>query len=383
MKNSKHLTVIYFILTLALACKPGGENQKEPDGDIRDMDLISVSPEQFQRNKMELQELSRQSFPQILRVSGTVDVPPENRAVVSAVQGGFVRDIKWLVGDQVKKGQRIAILESPAYLELQQAYLETQAELPALRAEFERQKTLFEENISSEKVFLQAQSAYRSAEARNTSLKGQLKLLHIPLPDSGAESLNSRSLVLAPISGDITRVSVRKGAFVSQAAEIVEIVNRDHLHLELKVYEKDIGKLRIGQPIRFKVPELSNTTYEAEIHLIGSSVDADRSVQVHAHLADGMGEDFLVGMYVQAEVLTGEEGAEPEAWAVPEGAVIQEGTSFFVLLLDSENPDGYQFRKVEVSPGRTSGGMTELQGMQGVSSQNKVLSSGAFSLIGS
>ena len=382
MKKLKIPIAIYVVLLLAIACKNSSDRASEAIDDPKDRDLISVSPEQFQRNKMELETLRREFFPQILQLSGTIDVPPENRAVVSAVRGGFVRDIKWLVGDQVRKGQRIAILESPEYLELQQAYLETQAELPALQAEFERQKTLYEENISSEKVFLQAQSAYRSAEARNTSLKGQLKLLHIPLPDPGAETLNSQSSVLAPISGSITRVSVRKGAYVSQASEIVEIVNRDHLHLELKVYEKDIGKLGIGQPIRFKVPELSNATYEAEIHLIGSSVDADRSVQVHAHLADGMGEDFLVGMYVRAEVLIGDDGAVPEAWAVPEGAVIEEGTSFFVLLLDSESPDGYQFRKMEVTPGRTSGGMTELQGIQGVDSQSRVLASGAFSLIG-
>ena len=188
---------------------------------------------------------------------------------------------------------------------------------------------------------------------------------------------------LFDIAGHITKVSVRKGAYVSQAGEIVEIVNRDHLHLELKVYEKDVRKLEVGQPIRFKVPELSDAIYEASIHLIGTSVGPDRTVQVHAHLADETEKDFLVGMYVRAEVLLETSAASPEVWAAPEGAVVQQGNAHFILILEEEGEDGFRLRKVEVSPGRTSGGLTELKGFENDDASKKVLSAGAFSLLGS
>ena len=383
MKHLKtHIATLLF-LALALSCRtnvdPDGEGPKDPDS----ANMISVSAAQFQLNGMALSPLQKHAFPETLDVSGTVDVPPENRAVVSAIRGGFVRDIKLLVGDQVQEGQRIALLESPEYLELQQMYLETQAELPSLEAEFRRQKTLFDENISSEKVFLQAQSAFKSAQARNANLKRQLALLNIPLPGVASGDLRSLSPVRAPISGHITKVSVRKGAYVSQAGEIVEIVNRDHLHLELKVYEKDVQKLEVGQPIRFKAPELSDATYEAEIHLIGTSVGPDRTVQVHAHLADETEKDFLVGMFVRAEVLLETSAAAMEVWAAPEGAVVQQGNSHYVLILEEEMEDVFRFRKVAVRPGRTSGGLTELQGLENPDISTKVLSAGAFSLVGS
>lgn len=383
MKHLKTQIATYLFLALALACKTGGDPAQESPENPESANLIAVSAEQFRLNGMALSPLQKRSFPETLQVSGTIDVPPENRAVVSAIRGGFVRDIKLLVGDQVQKGQRIALLESPEYLELQQMYLETQAELPSLEAEFRRQKTLFDENISSEKVFLQAQSAFKSAQARNANLKRQLALLNIPLPDAASGELRSHSPVRAPIAGHITKVSVRKGAYVSQAGEIVEIVNRDHLHLELKVYEKDVRKLEVGQPIRFKVPELSDAIYEASIHLIGTSVGPDRTVQVHAHLADETEKDFLVGMFVRAEVLLETSAASPEVWAAPEGAVVQQGNAHFILILEEEGEDGFRLRKVEVSPGRTSGGLTELQGLENADASKKVLSAGAFSLVGS
>ena len=85
-----------------------------------------------------------------------IDVPPENRASVTAFMGGFVKKTPLLVGDRVKKGQLLVVLENQEFVQMQQDYLEVFNQLDYLKAEFERNQTLFKEKIASQKNFLQA-----------------------------------------------------------------------------------------------------------------------------------------------------------------------------------------------------------------------------------
>ena len=371
------------LLTLAilfLSCngsdKPAAGSGAEPDDG-----LIHVSKAQFEANGMRLGQIASRAFPEVLQVSGTVDVPPESRAAVSAVSGGFVRDFTLLVGDRVRRGQRIVTLENPEFLQLQQQYLETREQLPYLKSEYERQKTLFEERISSEKLFLQAESQYRTALARVNSLGQQLELLNISPKTVESGQLSSLSPVFSPIDGYITQANVRKGSFVSPATEIVEVVNSDHLHLELTVYEKDVQRIRVGQSIRFSLPELSDTLYDARVYLTGTALDENRTVKVHAHLQDEKQAHFLVGMFVRAEIELG--GTTPQEYmALPETAIISTGGAAYIMVLENSSDKGYAFRQVKVAVGPTTLGYTALQDGSGLDESTQVLVQGAFNLVG-
>ncbi len=371
------------LLTLAilsLSCN-GGDKSAAGSGSEPDDGLIHVSEAQFEKSGMQLGQPARRVFPEVLQVSGTVDVPPESRAAISAVNGGFVRDISLLVGDHVKRGQRIVTLENPEFLQLQQQYLETREQLPYLKSEYERQKTLFEERISSEKLFLQAESQYRTALARVNSLGRQLELLNISPKTVESGALSSLSPVFSPIDGYVTQVNVRKGTFVSPATEIMEVVNSDHLHLELTVYEKDVQRVRIGQEIHFSLPELSDSLYKAEVYLIGTALDENRTVKVHAHLKDEKKAHFLVGMFVRAQIeLNG--ATRQEYQSLPETAVVSFAGASYVLVLEARSEEGYAFRQVEVAVGPSSQGFTALQAGSGLDDGSQVLVQGAFNLIG-
>ncbi|WP_041326904.1 efflux RND transporter periplasmic adaptor subunit [Robiginitalea biformata] len=394
--------ILYRIGMLLLAVGLGACNSREnPAGNLADRepagDIVLISPEQFDGNGMQLGHPQMRNFAEILEVSGTIDVPPENRAVVSAVRGGFVKSISLLVGDRVRKGQRIAALENPEFLQLQQDYLETREQLPYKKAEYRRQKTLYGEKISSEKSYLQAESDYKTALARLGGLGSQLKLLNFDPETLEPGNLRAESQVYAPIAGSVTQVNVIKGAFVSQATEIVEIVDDDHIHLELTVYEKDIGKLRIGQPIRFSLPEQSGQQYNAEVYLIGTSIGPDRTVKVHAHLAEATGANLLVGMFVRAQIELGDPGtgensgstsvtgardnASPSAMlSLPEGAVVTQGGQSYILVLEEQREDGYRMRQIPISTGQKARGFVAVTG-DGLSRETTVLVRGAFSLI--
>lgn len=368
------------VLLALFGCREAQQNPSEQSEPTGQEGLISIADQQFEANGMALGKPERKSFPQTLEVSGTIDVPPENRAVVSALSGGFVKSISLLVGDQVRQGQRIVSLESPDFLKLQQQYLEAREQLPYLQAEYERQKTMFTENITSEKLYLQAESQYRTTMAQQNSLKRQLELLNIPVHRVEAGELTSESPVYAPIAGSLTRVNVRKGVFVSPATEIAEIVNNDHLHLELNVYEKDISKLKVGQEIRFRLPEYSDNTYAARVHLIGAAIGEDRTVKVHAHLDEGEHSGFLVGMYVRASIEVEAENGEAPQWAVPESAVVSQQGKAYILLLQERTDKGYLFRQAAVETGTPRDGYIPVSS-PALRADTEILFQGAFNLV--
>ncbi|MGB5189102.1 efflux RND transporter periplasmic adaptor subunit, partial [Robiginitalea sp.] len=244
--RSNTLIITLILLAMGLSCKEKPAEAGTQQQDSQDAGIINLSRQQFEANDMAVSTPVEMRFPEVIQVSGMIDVPPENRVVISAVYGGFVKKTPLLVGDKVRKGQVVAVLENPEFLTLQQEYMEVRETLPYLKSEFERQQTLFEEQISSEKGFLQAQSAYRSASARKSGLEKQLSLLGIRPEELEPDALRSEIALYAPISGKVTQVNITTGSYVSRASEMLEIINPDHLHLELSVFEQDISKVREG-----------------------------------------------------------------------------------------------------------------------------------------
>ena len=116
------------------------EEQEEETG-------IVVSQDQFDTNNLTMGTMEKRTFPKMVETSGMIDVPPENRASVSAFMGGFVKKTSLLIGDKVKKGQLLVVLENQEFVQMQQEYLEVFNQLDFLKAEFERNQTLFDEQI--------------------------------------------------------------------------------------------------------------------------------------------------------------------------------------------------------------------------------------------
>ncbi|MBT8236218.1 MAG: efflux RND transporter periplasmic adaptor subunit, partial [Bacteroidia bacterium] len=138
---------------------------------------VRITTEQFTANNMQLDTISFRSVPQAITVSGRIDVPPQSVASLSAIHGGYIKDIPYLEGDAVRKGQALVTIENPEFIEIQQQYLETSEQLGYLESEYERQETLIKENITSQKNYLKAESAFKSAVARSEGLRKQLLML--------------------------------------------------------------------------------------------------------------------------------------------------------------------------------------------------------------
>ncbi len=362
---------LFLVIGVLTSCNSSKSTEKEA---IEKNDtIIEITVSQFESAEMELGKISLQTFTEGVKTNGYIDVPPANRAKVSAIMGGFIKNSPLLIGDNVKKGQLLLTIENPDFIEIQQNYLEVFEQLIYLKSESNRQKILFEENITSQKNYLRAKSSYKSSLALYNGLEQKLQLMNINPSDVKGGNITSTIHIYAPISGSITEIFTNVGEFKKSSEVLLEIINNSHKHLELVVFEKDILKIKEDQHISFKIPESSSTIYSAKVHLVGKAIDKNRTVKVHGHIEEEK-ESFLVGMFVEAEVVT----KTVKKLALPVYAVLEEDDTNYVLVLKNKNDDSYLFEKVKITTGTKNENWIEIAEESLTITNKQLLLKGAF-----
>ena len=372
----KYLALLYVLLIIG--CKENGSNNSNTSSHeaSEDPNEVIISQRQFDEADMLLGSIEEKYFPQLVKSTGYIDVPPQNKAIINAKIGGYIKSTPLLVGDHVKKGQQLVTIENPEFINIQQDYLEVKEQLNFLRSEFERQETLVKENITSQKNYLKAESNYKSAQARYNGLRKQLQMINISPTSVEQGKLTTTVGIYAPISGSITHINVSKGSYVSPSESIMEIIDNDHVHLELKVFEKDIMNVSKGQLIQFRIPEASEKTFKAEVHLVGTSIDEKRTITVHGH-PEITKEQFLTGMFVTANIVTD----STKVWALPETAIVESDNLNYVLKLISKESDQLIFQRIPISSSETAKGFMNIELNEQLTLNDEFLVRGAFSLV--
>jgi membrane fusion protein, heavy metal efflux system len=367
----KKTLYIFTLSILFVSCK---ETKSEEVIDKND-NLISVTTAQFKSGAMEIAAPVEEDFDVTVKTSGKIDVPPQNRAQITSFIGGYVKSTTLLVGDKVSKGQALLTLENTEFLDIQKEYLDVAEQIKYLKSEYERQKTLFDEKITSQKNYLKAESDYRRAKGMYQSLKAKLLMLNISPANVEKENLTSVITIYAPISGDIVVMNANVGMHVSPSDVILDIIQTSHLHLELNVFEKDILNVKEGQKIKFTVPEASKDVFNAEVHLVGKSIEgSDRTINVHGHLDETMKQKLITGMFVEAAIIVDSK----KGLAIPTEALITENNKYFVLLLKEDKNNSYFFKKVAVKVGERSENFIEILPDTQINSSSKILVKGVF-----
>lgn len=368
----KRILYVLAITSLLFSCKDVKKVQEEP----KDEGLITITKEQFLSSGMQIASPVEQDFNVVVKCSGKIDVPPQNRAQITSFIGGYVKSTYLLVGDKVTKGQALLTLQNTEFLDIQKEYLEVAEQINYLKSEYERQKTLYGEKISSQKNYLKAESDYRKTKAMYQSLREKLVMLNINPAQVEKGKLTSVITIYSPISGDIVIMNANVGKPIAPSDVILEIVDTQHLHLELAVFEKDILKVKEGQKIEFTVPEATKEVFSAEVHLVGKSIEGnDRTINVHGHLEDKIKQKLLTGMFVEAGIFV----STQKGLAIPIEALITESNKNFVLLLDNSKKE-YSFKKVKVSLGEKSEKYVEIIPDNEINASSKILTKGVFDI---
>jgi cobalt-zinc-cadmium efflux system membrane fusion protein len=333
---------------------------------------IVVSPQIMQTMGISLGKLEKKKISEFVQANGMIDVPPESRAVVTAKMEGFVKDFNLLVGDFVQKGQVLTTIETPRLVVLQEEYLSTKNQIVFLEQEFQRQSRLDAEEAGLKKNLQKTTADLQSAKIRLASLEKQLQFIGINPNILQVSNIRSTFAVLSPIAGYIKSINVARGQNVLAETPLFEIVSKEHLHLELQVFEKDASKIRKGQKVYFKSPHLGEQTFEGEIFLIGQNFDTQsKTINVHVHFEE-KDTPFLPNMYVQARIAVG----ESENWAVSEGAVVQEGEEAFLFY----TTDKRHFYQVPIKIQKREGDLVAFEPLKPIPQAAFIVEKGALYL---
>lgn len=235
--------------------------------------------------------------------NGTLVMPPQSQSTITLSMDGTVRKTELLPGDYVEKGEILAILENPDFINLQQAYLESQAQTEFLRAEYLRQRTLALEKAASQKKFQQSKSDYLSAKSRMEAAAAHLLILGVDTSALTVNGIVPYIEVRSPMDGYVSEMYMNVGKHFTAGTPLCEIIDKNAVMVRLTAYEKDLARLIPGTPLKFSVNGMEGKEFHAQIVSVGQRVDASsRSVEVYARIKERSAL-FRPGMYVTAGIM--------------------------------------------------------------------------------
>lgn len=366
----------YLLVAVLAAC--GQSSTQTTDAENADSNAVALSVTltemQVKNAGIVLGQVSTQPINQKIKASGKLDVPPQNLNSISAPYGGFLKSTNLLQGMHVHKGDIVAVMEHPDYIQLQQDYLENKSQLTYLKTELERQQELAKEEINSKKTLQKAKAEYETMHARVQGLRAKLELIKIDVNKLEQGTIQKTINLIAPINGYVTKVNTNIGAFVTANTVLFELVDTEHLHAEVSVFEKDLGTVKIGQQVAITLANETKTRL-AKVYLIGKEITDDRTVRVHCHLNE---EDntLIPGMYLTAYIDVQAQGEN----ALPDDAVVNhEGKSLVFELV--ENASGqFKFVPIEVTVLGTENGYTAIQASTPLTAK-KLVTNGAYKVL--
>jgi len=364
----KFLTFMISALFIISCGSKTAEEQIETPGDQTSITLTDV---QVKNAGISFGKMQERQVSSILKVNGKVDVPPQNMVSISVPLGGYLKTTKLLPGMHVQKGEIIAVMEDQQYIQLQQDYLTAKAKISYLENEYQRQKDLNQSKAASDKVFQQAEADYNSQRVLITSLSEKLKLVGINVERLNEATISRSINIYSPINGYVSEVKVNIGKYVSPTEVLFELINPTDIHLALKIFEKDLDKIFIGQKLLAYTNNRPEKKYHCEVLLIGKDLTADRNTAVHCHFEE-YDKTLVPGTYMNAEI----EVKNNKALVLPEESVVRFENKYYVFIRRSGNT----FEMKEIEPGNTDNGFIEILSAGNLAS-NEYIIKGAYSVL--
>jgi RND family efflux transporter MFP subunit len=389
--------------------KPGKEAEKpaaakeEGHGEEGSSTIASLTPEQIKSVGITVGTIELKNLTATIKANGALRVPNINKANATSLYGGVVKTLRVQLGDYVRKGQVIATIENPQFVQLQEEYLTIGSRITLAEQELQRQRELNAGNAGALKNLQNATSELNALKARKASLYKQVQLMGINPTSISAATLTSALSVTSPVSGTVSAEFAKIGSYVDVSSPVVEIVDNGLIHLDLQVFERDLPFIKVGQLVNFTVTNNPQITYTAKVFNIGSSFENEsKTIAVHctvtgnkAGLIDGMN---ITGMVSVDKAMTP---------TVPNEAIVEADGKFYIFIHTDKQPEAegegqgktdahkegeehdhfaenkghsanMNFEKIEVAKGVSELGYTAITPVGQLPKNVKVVTKGAF-----
>jgi membrane fusion protein, heavy metal efflux system len=369
IKNINPILLCFVCLSIVSCSQKSSNNSGIID--TTNIEVISLTPDQLVQTGIKTERIRKLMISDIIYCAGTIEASPNHEAYVSVPINGYMKKILKHIGEYVKKGQVLAILEHPDYIDLQRDFLETKSQYNYYKEDFKRQGELSLENATSLKKMQSAQNEFRKIEARFFALKEHLEFIGINTDSLFVDRIKSSILLKAPISGYITKSEGKIGQLYTTDNPIFQIISNTNAILHLKVFASEAWKIAKNQNVEFNTIQDQLNKYKAVIISSTKSVDEDNVINLHARIME-MDNNLMPGMYVKAKIIVDADSV----YALNNQAIVKHNESYFIFI----KSDSIQFipRKIEI--GRTNNDFTEIVSMSSDLLDVEIVTSGAYYL---
>ena len=309
-----------------------------------------------------------------LSAMGKILANQYRKAIVSYPFPARIAKINAKIGDHVKKGQKLIVLQSEEVGEATSAFYKANADYELAKVNFDREQQLFEKGVGAKKNLLTAEAELKVAEANLNAAEKKLHVLGFSENDvnhiSKTHQVNPVITLYSPIEGKIVRSNVILGEMINESTEILMIMDPSILWVDAEIYEKDIAKIKIGQQVVAYVPAYAEESFMGKITYISDLLnESTRTITVRSEIKNRLNK-LKPGMFASLKIVL---ELEENALCIPVNAVLDDKGKKLVFV----KSDGvYYPRKVQV--GVKNGDFITIQ--SGLKEGDEVVTSSNFQL---
>ena len=341
---------------------------------------LTLTPEQMRSVQLKIETVGEAPTMEAATqlATGVVQANSYKETPAVSLVGGIVRTVNAELGQNVRRGQPVAVVFSNELAEAQSSYLTALAALDEHHRHHLRTVKLVEIGAASRQELEAANSQYRESEANVANLRQKLMLLGMSAPRINAlkspSQVSSEVTVAAPASGTITSRTVNPGEVIEANKELMRVTDLSTVWVIGQVYEKDLATVRVGSGANITSDAYLGQVFRGRVTYVDPKIDtATRTAQVRIEMANPR-QIFKIGMYVNVGFAT-LGAAERTMPVVSKDAVQTIGNQQYIFLAN-QNSNEYILRPVRL--GSESNGFYPV--LEGVNVGDRIVTQGSFLL---
>ncbi|WP_293406430.1 efflux RND transporter periplasmic adaptor subunit [Polaromonas sp.] len=338
-----------------------GEAAKEEKG-------LKLTPEEQERAGIKIEEAAPRTFDDVVNVTATIRPNQDRIAKIAPRVEGRIVSVSANLGDQVRAGQALAVMDSLAVGEAQSALLRAQSSERVAQADFKRAESLSAEEIIPQKELLRARGELERASAESRAARDRLRLL------GGSAAVGTRAessfALSAPFAGTVIQKKATIGELGTPSDAIFTIADLSRVWIEANLTDDLLAKVKTGAAATVTVGAYPGERFSGRVAYIANVLDKDsRTIAARIEVANKDGR-LKPEMFANASIST---GGQLEAISVPDTAILllQGQPSIFVA-----EHGGFEARAIET--GEKLSGRTVIK--SGLKAKEQVVTAGAYAL---
>ncbi|MDD5361358.1 MAG: efflux RND transporter periplasmic adaptor subunit [Ignavibacteria bacterium] len=371
----KNLIITLLTVIFVSGCTEKKEELKTNSSEKQKTETVTLSKESRERIKLATEIVREEQYSGSIKIPAVIISDQNNEAQVGPIVPGRVKKVFVNVGSNVSAGQTLMLIEGLEIGVLKADFLKSKTTLNFTEQEYNRQKTLAEQNAGSQKNLISSKAEYEKALAEFNAM--DKKIHSIGLKDD--EILNDKNdlhsagdlAIKSPISGVIAERNVVIGQYVESSSVAFKIMNTKSLLVEGQIYESDFYKLGSNKSVEFVSPSLPNEVFLCEVTYKGQTIDEKtRTIKIRAKVINPRSK-LLPQMFGDLIIKSAD---SRKGIFVPSSAIHKDSEQAFVFMQENDST----FTMKEIKTGTEFEDRVEI--ISGLKEKDIIVINGVFEL---